>query len=184
MSGTKTEKDFWVEMSIREIWTQAHFAEISYGNIQTKGVSGVDLVFSSIHSFLSHCANLSKMLQGSDGGNPPKTIGNVLNILENSIIHNRDFRNHLEHYDERLKKWIREKGVNANIGTYNVMPKNAVQITNMVFVTNYDPATNVFTFVDQDLNLSKLFTEVQKIKSIADTWVEGVQSRVILPPFI
>ncbi len=184
MNYIRTEKDFWVEMSIREIWAQAHFAGISYGNIQTKGALGVDLVFSSIHSFLSHCANLSKMLRGGDGGNPPKTIGNVLNIPDSCIIHNRDFRNHLEHYDERLKKWIKEKGVNANIGTYNIMPKNAVQITNMVYVTNFDPTTNTFTFVDKDLDLGRLFAEVENIKSVANNWVKGVESKKILPPFI
>src|SRR3989344_2204649 len=76
----KTEKDLWVEMSIREIWTQAHFAEIAYSHIDPKAASGNDAVFSSIHSFLSHCAMVSKMLSASDDDNPPKLIGDVLGI--------------------------------------------------------------------------------------------------------
>jgi len=172
MKNIRTEKDFWIEMSIREIWTQAHFAELSYKNIDPKAIKGTDLVFSSIHSFLSHCANVSKMLVAEDGGNLPTTIGDVLEIPKNSDIHNRKFRNHLEHYDERLKNWIREKGINANIGTYNIGPKSMIQIPNMVFVSHYDPTNDTFTFVNEDFDLGKLFSEVVRIKDLADLYVK------------
>jgi hypothetical protein len=179
----RTEKDFWIEMSIREIWTQAHFAEIAYSNINPKAVSGTDMVFSSIHSFLSHCANISKMLVANDGEIPPKIIGDILGISKNSDIHNRKFRNHLEHYDERLKMWIKEKGVNANIGTYNIGPKSMIKIPNIVFVSHYDPTDNVFTFVNEDIKLNDLFKEVIKIKELANNWVEKIQPEIIKPPF-
>lgn len=179
----KTEKDFWIEMSIREIWTQAHFAEIAYKNLDPKAIKGTDAVFSSIHSFLSHCANVSKLLIADDGETPPKTIGDILKIPKNSDIHNRKFRNHLEHYDERLKKWIKKKGINANIGTYNIGPKSMIQIPNMIFVSHYDPTDNTFTFVNEDFNLGILFNEIVKIKALADNWVKKIQSGDILPPF-
>jgi hypothetical protein len=159
-------------MSAREIWTQAHFAEISYNNIDLKAMRGTDLVFSSIHSFLSHCANVSKLLLADDGENPPTSIGDFLNVLKSSDIHNRKFRNNLEHYDERLKKWIREKGINVSIGTYNIGPKSMIQIPNMVFVSHYDPTNNTFTFVNEDFDLGKLFTEVQKLKNITDLYIK------------
>lgn len=180
----RTEKDFWVEMSIREIWTQAHFAEIAYRNIDPKAIKGTDAVFSSIHSFLSHCANVSKMLVADDGKNPPKTIGGILKVSKNSDIHNRKFRNHLEHYDKQLKKWIKEKGINTTIGTYNIGPKSMIQIPNMIFVSHYDPTDNTFTFVNEDFNLGVLYNEVIKIKSLADSWVKKAQSGIISPPFI
>src|SRR3989344_4518779 len=63
----RTEKDFWIEMSIREIHTQAHFAELSFSNIDVKAMKGTDLVFSSIFSFLSHCAIVSKMIKPEKG---------------------------------------------------------------------------------------------------------------------
>lgn len=180
----KTEKDLWVEMSIREIWTQAHFAGIAYSHIDPKAASGNDAVFSSIHSFLSHCAMISKMLAATDDSNPPKSIGEVLNIPSISIVHKRVFRNHLEHYDERLKDWIKQFGVNCNIGTYNIGPRRAIQIPNMVFVSHYDPNTATFTFVNDDFDLSALAAEVQRIKDLADTWVKNMESRKITPPFI
>ena len=180
----KTAKDLWVEMSIREISTQAHFAEIAYSHIDPKAINGDDAVFSSIHSFLSHCAMISKMLAATDNGNPPKFIGGVLGIADTSIVHKRVFRNHLEHYDDRLKKWINKFGVNSNIGTYNIGPKTAIQIPNLVFVSHYDPSKGVFTFVNDDFDLTVMANEVQKIKQIADQWVKDMERAKIIPPFI
>ena len=193
----KTEKDFWIEMSVREISTQCHFAEISYNNIDLKVERKTDLVFSSIHSFLSHCAMVSKMLSSKDRSlncfdkilvkigiiKKPFVIGDVLEIPTSSIIHNRKFRNNLEHYDERLKKWIKEKGINVSIGTYNIGPKSMIQIPNMIFVSHYDPTNNIFTFVNKDFNLGDLYDEVTRIKSLADKWVLKVQSGIIRPPY-
>lgn len=81
----KTERDYWVEMSIREIWTQAHFAELAYANIDIKATKDTDIVFSSIHSFLSHCAMVSKLLSGKDDVDPPLYIGDVVGIDKASI---------------------------------------------------------------------------------------------------
>jgi len=184
MTTPRTEKDLWVEMAIREISTQAHFAEISYKNIDIKVDPGTDLVFSSIHSFLSHSANVSKMLKASDVGDSSKTIGGVLGISENSKIHNRDFRNHLEHYDERLKTWIGKKGSNVTIGTYNIGPKSALDLPNIVLVSHYDPYSNIFTFVDEDFDIGELFEEVKRIKSMADKWVGDMLTQRISPPFM
>lgn len=119
--AARTEQDFWVEMSIREIWTQCHFAELAYKNLDAKSITGTDAFFSSIHSFLSHCATVSKLLE-ADGDS--LTIEDVLKVPPTSIIHARTARNHLEHYDDRLKKWIRKKGLNTAIGTYNVGPQS------------------------------------------------------------
>src|SRR3989344_972283 len=180
---TKTEKDLWVEMSIYEISAQANFAEIAYSHIDPKAANGNDAVFSSIHSFLSHCAMISKMLAANDDDNPPKLIGDVLGISNTSLIHRRVFRNHLEHYDERLKEWIKKFGANVNIGTHNIGPRDALQIPNMVFVSHYDQTNRTFTFVNEDFDLGALSTEVQRIKGIADAWVNKVMFGEIVPPF-
>ena len=183
-TATKTGKDLWVEMSIREISTQAHFADIAYSHLDPKAIVGTDVVFSSIHSFLSHCAMVSKMLKADDGSTPTKTIGDVLGVAAGSSIHQRTFRNHLEHYDERLQLWINQFGPNVSIGAYNMGPKTALKIPGFVFVRHYDPSTKVFTFVNDDFDLSALHSEVQLIQGVADTWVRGMESGRIKPPFI
>ena len=103
-------------------------------------------------------------------------IGAVLGIPHTSPIHNREFRNHLEHYDERLKAWIQNKGLNAIIGTYNVGPKSAFEIPNLILVSHYDPETTEFTFVDENLDLGELNEEVERIKEVADSWVKEVEN--------
>ena len=170
MSADSEIKEFWITMSIREISTQAHFAEIAYINIDPKAKNNNDVVFSSIHSFLSHCANVSKMLAAKDDGVQSATIGDILGVPKNSIIHNRKFRNNLEHYDERLKKWIKQIGINANIGTCNIGPKSRINAS-MVFISHYDPTDNTFTFVNESFDLGKMYEEVVKIKTKADCGV-------------
>ena len=176
----KTEKDYWIEMSIREIWTQCHFAERAFGNLYPKAEDNSDVVFSSIHSFLSHCAMVSKLLKAKGES---VIVENVLGVSESSVIHNRKFRNHLEHYDKRLKKWIRAKGANSMIGTYNIGPKAAFKIPNMIFISHYDPSTTTFTFVDTDLDLGELQLEIERIKAKANTWVQRVETGARKPPF-
>lgn len=183
MTYKKTEKDLWVEMSIREIWTQAHFAGLTYANIDRKAVGGTDGVFSSIHSFFSHCAMVSKMLK-ANYQKGSKSIGDILGISDSSPIHNRKFRNSLEHYDKELKKWIKKKGACISIGTYNVGPKSMIKIPDIVFISHYDPNNNTYTFVDEDINLTILHSEVINIKKMADKWVKSMESGLLQTPFI
>ena len=181
--ATKTEKDLWVKMSIREISTQAHFARIAYRHLNPQNISDTDTTYISIHSFFSHCAMISKMLKSKSDGSSSKSIGDILGVDDNSPIHKRKFRNHLEHNDQRLKKWIIKYGANINIGTYNVGSKTAIQIPGLIYISNYDPTTQTFTFVDEDFELKPLFTESQRIKDIADKWVGEMQRGSITPPF-
>ncbi|MGO9451461.1 MAG: hypothetical protein ACLQDV_10530 [Candidatus Binataceae bacterium] len=179
----KTEKDFWIEMSILEISTQARFANLAYQNIDPKAQRGTDAIFSSIHSFLSHCAMISKMLQANDGEKPATSIGEILDIDASSVIHERKFRNGLEHYDERLKRWIGKFAAGASIGTHIVAPKAAFAVPDMVFVSQYDPGSTVFTFLNEEFDLGVLHLEVQRIGDIVENWITGVKVRNIEPPF-
>ncbi len=174
--ATTTVKDLWIEMSIREILTQAHLAELSYRNLALR--AGTDAVFSSIHAFLAHCANVSEMLAAGDGENPLKTIGDVLEVSEESCIHKRRFRNHLAHYDERLKEWISTKGNDAKISAINAGPKARLQIPGRSLVSHYDPDRKTFTFMDDDFDLSLLCDEAIKIKWQAEIWVKRIEARL------
>lgn len=174
-------EDLWVEMSIREIWTQCHFALIAVENIDKKAASPTDQAFSSIHSFLSHTANVSKLLNGR--GDSSKTIGQILGVDEGSVIHEREFRNHLEHYDERLKRWIGRYKEGAVISTYNIGPRSDFTSPDRILVSHYDPATKTFTFVDEDFQLDTLAKEAETIQTKADDWVAGMESGRIMPPF-
>lgn len=168
-------KNIWIEMSIREISTQAHFAKLSYRRINSVVPEDNDRIFLSIHSFLSHSAMISKLLNAEEKAWFPATIGGILKISEDSVIHKRKFRNKLEHYDNELKKWINKliaPGEHFSIGTYNIGPKSMIQVPNMIYVSHYNPDSNVFTFVNEDFNLGELFEEVERIGTLADNWVK------------
>jgi hypothetical protein len=181
----RTEKDIWIELSICEISTQCLFAGLAFKNIYPKALLGNDAAFTSIHSFLSHCAMVSKMLLANDQASvhERKTIGDILEISNASPIHDRTLRNHLEHYGERLKNWIKQYGLAVVIGTYNIGPKSAFDVPNMLFVRHYDPFNYTFTFVNDDFNLKQLFEEVERIKKIADNWIAALRSNRLLRPY-
>jgi hypothetical protein len=168
----KTEKDLWLEMSIREIWTQSHFALIAYKNLLDKVNLNTDVAFSSIHSFLSHCALIARLLRSSYSTDTQASVASILNIGATSEIFNTKFRNSIEHYDEELKKWIKKKGTSVNILSYNIGPKGMIIGKNLIFISHYDPTNHVFTFVDEDFEISLLETVVKEIKERADDWVK------------
>lgn len=164
-----------VEMAIREISTQCTFAEISYDNINSKAIHNVQVVFSSIHSFLSHCANVSKFLWSNQLENGEKqNIASILNISNSYKINDREVRNALEHYDERLKKWVEESDEHVSIADFNIGPKDQLGIPkNSVLIRHYDPEKYLFTMLQKDLKLDQLFSEVIEIKNKADLWIES-----------
>jgi len=163
-----------LEMAIREVWTQCRFAELSYANINLKSQHGSEALSSSIHSFLSHCAMVSKFLWSThiagEGGEP---IARILGVSDNSPIKSRSFRDTLEHYDRYLKEWVERRGEGINIMDHCVGPKSAVVGSNIIRVRNYDPTTMDFTLIDQDLDLNRLYQEILKIKDSADQWVRA-----------
>lgn len=62
------------------------------------------------------------------------------------------YRNHLKHYDERLKRWIAQARVDTSIVNHHVAAKQDFPVQDALLVTFYDPITKIFTFVDEDLS--------------------------------
>lgn len=166
-------RDLLIEMAIREISTQCNFADAAYSNILKKAPERLRTSFASIHSFLSHCAMVSKLLWSEYLKNNSKNqaIAQILEVADDSKIRKRHFRNILEHYDEYLKKWIKERGGNINILDFNTGPREMIKIgkgTNTIFVRHFDQTSFTFTLIDEELNLKELHGEILNIKSRAD----------------
>lgn len=160
-----------VEMAIREISTQCTFAEIAYGNITVKGSCNLSIAYSSIHSFLSHCANISqflwsKHLKSADG----QKMAKVLGITKSYKIKSTQARNLLEHYDKELKKWVEEKRPDVMIYDHN-MGLKIKNSGNAMIIRHYEQDACIFTMLGEDVELDTLFSEVEEIKDKADQWV-------------
>lgn len=168
-------RDLLIEMAAREISMQCKFADAAYSNIFEKIPGNLRVSFSSIHSFLSHCAMVSKLLWSKhlEKNTKNEIIAQILEVPEDSKIKERYFRNVLEHYDKYLEKWIKEKGDDVNILDCNVGPQGAIKVANAVFVRHFDPITSIFTLIDEDLNLAELYSESIVVKSKADSWIKN-----------
>lgn len=68
-------------------------------------------IWCSVQGFLVSAANISKMLWPSESATSPvsKERGSrlraILSVPDTSILRDKKFRNHFEHFDERLDKW-------------------------------------------------------------------------------
>jgi hypothetical protein len=200
MTLTPALRAKWHEMAVREVSTQCQLG-IAASNYITEGIhrAETDRVFSSIQALLSHTANVSKMLRADQDPSSRAralhqrmknwlyrlmgrrlslvrrpTIGDLLDVPRAPVVHRdgRRFRNDVEHYDERLLRWLRRTGAQVTILDFNVMPKNAVRLAgNHIFVRNLDPNTLEFTLADRDLPLAPLVVELQRIQEAANNWI-------------
>lgn len=149
-----------------EIYQQTKFAQIAYKNIKSKEEQDTAITFSSIHSFLSHCAMLSKLLwsEESSKNSQNEKIADILNIPGDLLIRDTRFRNDLEHYDERLKSLLNESDSGFNMSDYNIKPKEDIKTEDGVVIRHFDPNANQFTMLGKEIDLGKLYDNVNYIK--------------------
>ena len=64
-------------------------------------------VWCSIQSILVAAGNVSKILWPNQKyKNRGERLRQMLNVNADNLLSNRDFRNHFEHYDERIEEWF------------------------------------------------------------------------------
>lgn len=186
-------------MAVREVWAQCQLAQAAYGLMQAVMGPPVERPFVTIQALLSHSANVSKMLDAEQERrrltgieqrlprwcrrllrtlgflDSRPTIGDMLGIADISIVHKdgRRFRNDLEHYDERLLRWLRRVGPKGNIMDFNIAPKGGIVFPGAIVVRHLDPSTHHFTFSGKDLDLKLLIDELQHIQGIANAWLRA-----------
>lgn len=132
-----------------EIERQCKFAIIAIEQIKAGlANNNLDLVWYAIQSFLVAVGNISKIFWPSNriyqkrGEELRKSLG----IKDDSPIRPRTFRNHFEHFDEKLEKWAtsskRHNFVDSNIG-----PSNMIRgVDPEDFLRNFDPISWILTF--------------------------------------
>ena len=99
-----------------------------------------DKTWNYLQSFLMTAAIISKIfLAARDGASKEYSqrgidLRNLLEVSDKSALNNRDLRNHLEHYDERLHDWAK----NSKIG--------GLVTRNLSSVNNDDPYADMANF--------------------------------------
>lgn len=153
------------KMGMREVLSQIRYAEFCYDNLLRNKNNNILITFSSIHSFLVYSAMISKILWSKKFKCrlSKKILAETLSVDSDLEIKKRNFRNTLEHYDERLVKWINKNNSNFLLDK-NIGPKNLIKSTNIKYVRHYDPITGIFTLLDDDLDLNNLYNDIILIK--------------------
>jgi hypothetical protein len=133
-----------------------------------------DRVWYSIQSLLVATANVSKLLWPSKSASSARgdTLRTTLQVENDSPLASRAFRNHFEHFDERLEEWDispqTHMVVDSNIGPLGSIKGGA----SFVYVRNYDPSTETLTFHGEVYELRPVIKALEILRSVTDQVLE------------
>lgn len=126
-------------------------------------------VFFSAHAFLGATGNVSKLLwpPSENIAGRGEELRQTLNVSDDSPVVPRTFRNHFEHFDERLEQWA-IKSKRRNLADSNVLPPGAIEgIECEDFLRNLDPTTLNLTFRGDSYDLEIVEAALRKIYEAA-----------------
>lgn len=85
----------------------------------------------------------------------------MLNVEENNPISNRTFRNHFEHYDERIESWFnnRSSAVYTDLSMNPSLPETKAKNDHR----GYNPFNNTLIFRDELLDLNEILNALKEI---------------------
>ncbi len=149
-----------------EIKRQCKFALIAVEQIRTGLTNNnSDLVWYAIQNFLVAAGNISKTFW------PSKTLSQKrgeelrksLGIGDDSCIKPRNFRNHFEHFDERLENWATSSKsrnfVDSNMGSSDMI----VGIKPDDFLRNFDHTNWRLTFRGDNYDLRPIIGAIRDL---------------------
>lgn len=158
-----------------EIDFQARCAAKAAEHLTQEGHRDPIDTWNAIHSILIAAGNVSKILWPQSKSARGAVLRRLLNVDEDNPLSNRSFRNHFEHYDERIEDWFSS-------------PKSAVYVDQIVgplpgllgsFPQNahraFDPSTQILTFRGESMNLGRVIDALAEIrtKSRSVTQLDG-----------
>lgn len=146
-----------------EIERQCRFVLMAAHDLET-GLNSKDMdrLWYSVQALLVAAANISKLLW------PPRPhirnrgdqLRNNLSVRADSSLELRTFRDHFEHYDERLEDWA-SSSARHNIVDTSVLSSGAITgIDARDFMRNFDPTSYSITFRGDSHPLKPIVEEV------------------------
>lgn len=155
-------KEFQDTIFISEILLQSKIAQRAFKRLEATHTGFDNLeVWASIQSILVSAANISKILWSKTNPLRGERLRKLLNIQDDNILSNREFRNHFEHYDERIEKWF----INRPNGVYIDLAMNPS--FGGVLTSNhhrgYNSIDNTLVFRGNKLDLNKVLTALLEV---------------------
>jgi hypothetical protein len=164
MTDSKKLKPLAEMALIHEIVTQSKFAKSAAAQL-TKTSDSVE-VWGSIQSILVATANVSKILWPARKKYMArgKQLRTLLGIDEDNLLSDRTFRNHFEHYDERIEDWFDKNNsavyMDSRIDPFEPTPLSLPQF----FHRSYNPTSQTLAFRGEAIDLSAVLAALADIQ--------------------
>lgn len=121
-------------------------------------------VWCTIQSILVAAGNVSKILWPQKKFTKRgERLRRILNIAENNLLSDRKFRNHFEHYDERIEAWFEENRSEVYRDLSINPTKPIFGNTNNQHRT-YNTMTQILTFRGESIDLSEVLKALEEIR--------------------
>src|SRR5436189_6376729 len=167
MTREDQRQAFAKQVFLGEIEYQSQFAARAAEHLQTcaDNFDPID-IWSAVQSILIAAGNVSKILWPPRSRSAPRgaMLRALLDIDENNAISDRNFRNHFEHYDERIEDWLSSTHsvtytdpiLGSPPGFLRDFPENAHR--------GYNPATQTLSFRGDSTNLGAILRALDEIR--------------------
>lgn len=174
--------EFLVHVLVDEVHEQTLFARFALDGIRhnldlvmrEEDLTAVAPTFFYVHAFLTHTANVSKLLWPPRPRIPGRgdRLRQELGVTGQLMIRDRCFRDFLEHFDERLEQWWQESP--NHVGSdYGIAPHGAVSgIAPNEFLRHLDPYRLELYFRGDTFDLKAAVAELQRLHEASDAWLK------------
>src|SRR6266566_1966315 len=167
MTPDDRSKAFAKHVFLGEIEYQSQFAARAAEQLKTCTEKSDPIgIWSAVQSILIAAANVSKILWPTRPRSGPRgaALRALLAIEGSNALSDRKFRNHFEHYDERIEDWLSSTHsvtytdpiIGSPPGFLRDFPENAHR--------GYNPATQTLSFRGDSTNLGAILRALDEIR--------------------
>jgi hypothetical protein len=159
----------------REVERQSKFALLAVQDLdQSLRANDMDRIWYSVQAFLVAAGNISKLLWPPDPQLPERgaELRASLSVDDNFPLEPRTFRNHFEHFDERLEQWAtsseRHNFADSNVGPTDMI----VGLEPGDYLRNFDTKKFAVTFRGDEYPLKPVIDAIKEIHQKASIEAE------------
>ena len=156
----------------RQVADQCRFA-LSGVNLINAGLSSTnhDVLWVGCQQFLVGAANVSKALWGQRQrfAADREPLRRSLLVGEDSVLIDMSFRNHFEHYDERIDRWWADSAAHNTLDRMIGAPEMVAGLEDGDRFRVYDPESHRIIFWGEEFFVEPIVREIDRIYPTAES---------------
>jgi hypothetical protein len=149
-----------------EVREQCAFALLAFRNINaTRGTEDARQFWFSVQPLLVAVANVSKILWPDSTADETRGpyLRRLLSVADDSAVRDRKLRNHFEHFDERLDRWVTARATENFVSLNFGVPTMFAGVAPADDLRNFDLANYAVTFYGEPYCLQPIRNELARI---------------------